>query len=194
MDNADNSPIVHIGGNAGGNDYGFKIDSSFDSGLTKYTHSIKAFDRGSISFKNVINARSIASANSFFVDMPNTIFEGVYQNNSNLYSSSNVVFNSGAGTSPTLTSITGGQNFVIIEFVTGTSPSATSSVFIVSLPVSFTSNAVVVPSAMNSNSATQMTNFCINGTVTTSFNLYVSTALPASTTFILGFMMIGFKS
>ncbi len=182
MNSGTSSPIVQIGGTSASQEYGFKIDAAHDNVNNKFSAVIKAYDGGSSSFKNAIVARSTISANQFFVDTPNTVIEGIFQKDSNLYVSGDLTFYNGAGTSPTLTSITGGQNFIVVEFITGSSPSSNSSVFIIDIPVSFSGTGIAVPCAMNTNAASQFTNFFINGVSTTTINFYASTALPASTT------------
>jgi hypothetical protein len=49
-------------------------------------------------------------------------------NLTNLYSGTNVAFDTGAGTGPTTDSITGGGNWIAFTFTTGTSPAASATV------------------------------------------------------------------
>ena len=103
------------------------------------------------------------------------------------YSTSNITFNAGAGTSPTLTSITGSGNSVYVKFTTGTSPTANSDVFTINFPLSG-SKSVVAISPIGPTAAAQMTNFYTTRTGT-QMKLRVSTALPASTEYEINFFI-----
>lgn len=107
---------------------------------------------------------------------------------SDLYTT--VTFGTGAGTSPTLTDISGGCNFVRVKFTTGTSPSASADVFQITLPVAFLNEQCPALSAYNANAAGQMTNFYTDPTTTT-ITLKVTTALSASTAYDIGFVIFG---
>jgi hypothetical protein len=107
---------------------------------------------------------------------------------SDLYTA--VTFGTGAGTSPTLTDISGGCNFVRVKFTTGTSPSASADVLQITLPVAFLSEQCPVLSAYNANAAGQMANFYTDPTTTT-ITLKITTALSASTDYDIGFVIFG---
>jgi hypothetical protein len=107
---------------------------------------------------------------------------------SDLYTT--VTFGTGAGTSPTLTDISGGCNFVRVKFTTGTSPSASADVLQITLPVAFLNEQCPVLSAYNVNAAGQMTNFYTDPTTTT-ITLKITTALSASTAYDIGFVIFG---
>jgi hypothetical protein len=107
---------------------------------------------------------------------------------SDLYTT--VTFGTGAGTSPTLTDISGGCNFVRVKFTTGTSPSASADVFQITLPVAFLNEQCPALSAYNANAAGQMTNFYTDPTTTT-ITLKITTALSASTAYDIGFVIFG---
>ena len=103
------------------------------------------------------------------------------------YSTSNITFNAGAGTSPTLTAITGSGNSVYVKFTTGTSPTANSDVFTINFPISG-SKSVVAISPIGPTAAAQMTNFYTTRTGS-QMKLRVSTALPASTEYEINFFI-----
>jgi hypothetical protein len=107
---------------------------------------------------------------------------------SDLYTT--VTFGAGSGTSPTLTDISGGCNFVRVKFTTGTSPSASADVLQITLPVAFLNEQCPALSAYNANAAGQMTNFYTDPTTTT-ITLKITTALSASTAYDIGFVIFG---
>jgi len=108
------------------------------------------------------------------------------------WDSNYVAFGIGAGTGPTLNSITAGGNWVKITFTTGTSPNSAGDVVTLTKPTEgFTSLTVAVLAAANANAAGQMTNFYIGDDAASSFSLYSATNLPASTQFALRFLFIG---
>ncbi|HSG51861.1 MAG TPA: hypothetical protein VLA40_07110, partial [Rheinheimera sp.] len=111
-------------------------------------------------------------------------------NQGNLYSGTNVSFDTGAGTGPTTDSITGGGNWIAFTFTTGTSPAASATVATITLAQSFPNETCPIPSAGNANAAGQMTNFFTEATTTT-ITLKVTTALAASTHYIIRFNLFG---
>lgn len=111
-------------------------------------------------------------------------------NQGNLYSGTNVAFDTGAGTGPTTDSITGGGNWIAFTFTTGTSPAASATVATITLAQSFPNETCPIPSAGNANAAGQMTNFFTEATTTT-ITLKVTTALAASTQYIIRFNLFG---
>lgn len=111
-------------------------------------------------------------------------------NQDNLYSGTNVSFDTGAGTGPTTDSITGGGNWIAFTFTTGTSPAASATVATITLAQSFPNETCPIPSAGNANAAGQMTNFFTEATTTT-ITLKVTTALAASTQYIIRFNLFG---
>jgi hypothetical protein len=106
---------------------------------------------------------------------------------SNLYSSSNVTFGAAAGTGPTVTLITGGANWIKLQFVSGTSTPVGGTLFTITFAESFTTHACVVFS--NSlgvtadwgvgSSPTELTMSCVN-------------KINDNATFQIFFMIFGF--
>jgi len=108
------------------------------------------------------------------------------------WDSNYVSFNSGAGTGPTLNSITAGGNWVKITFTTGTSPNSSYPVFTLNKPTALFSSLIVgVFSPANANTASQMNNFYIDDSSSNSLTMLTDTNLPASTQFSLRFLFIG---
>jgi hypothetical protein len=108
------------------------------------------------------------------------------------WDSSYITFGMGAGTGATVDSFTGGGNWALLTFTTGTSPSSGSMVAQITLRVvRFTSLIVPVPGAANANAAAQMNNFYITSSNRGAFVLNSATNLPASTQFALRFLFIG---
>jgi hypothetical protein len=92
----------------------------------------------------------------------------------------------------TVDSFTGGGNWALLTFTTGTSPNSGSMVAQITLRlVRFTSLIVPVPGAANANAAAQMNNFYITSSNRGAFVLNSATNLPASTQFALRFLFIG---
>ena len=111
-------------------------------------------------------------------------------NKANLYSGTNVAFDTGAGTGPTTDSITGGGNWIAFTFTTGTSPAASATVAVITLAQSFPNETCPILAAGNANAAGQMTNFYTEATTTT-ITLKVTSALAASTQYIVRFNLFG---
>lgn len=108
------------------------------------------------------------------------------------WDSNYVSFGAGAGTGPTLNSITAGGNWVKITFTTGTSPNSSSPVLTLNKPAALFSSLIVgVFSAANANAAGQMNNFYIDDSNLNSLIMLSATNLPASTQFSLRFLFIG---
>ena len=120
----------------------------------------------------------------------NRLNSNQYINGSNSYSGSNVAFDTGAGTGPTTDSITGGGNWIAFTFTTGTSPAASATVATITIAQSFPNETCPISSAGNANAAGQMTNFFTEATTTT-ITLKVTTALAASTQYIVRFNLFG---
>lgn len=103
-----------------------------------------------------------------------------------------VSLGNGAGTGATIDSFTGGGNWALITFTTGTSPNSGNSVIQFSFNNShFSSIVAPVLGAANANAAGQMNNFYIIDADQTGFKLYSSSNLAASTQFALRFLFIG---
>jgi len=108
------------------------------------------------------------------------------------WDSNYVTFNLGAGTGPTLNSITAGGNWIKITFTTGTSPNSSNPVLTLNKPSALFSSLIVgVFSAANANAAAQMNNFYIDDSGSNSLIMHSATNLPASTQFSLRFLFIG---
>lgn len=71
------------------------------------------------------------------LDVEGTTRSVQFQGTGNLWSSSNITFHAGAGTGPTINSISGGNNFFQINFTTGTTPTAGDDIFTATYPESF---------------------------------------------------------
>ncbi len=144
---------------------------------------------------NVADISTPASSGYYVLGLQNTFFgwqdklrlKGFVNTADNEYSATNVTFNTGAGTGPTLDAIDGSYNSFYIRFTTGTSPAANSTVFKVTFPYSV-SRARVTFSALTATSAAQMTNF-YTSRFANQVEIYVSTALPASTQYELSFII-----
>jgi len=108
------------------------------------------------------------------------------------WTSSYITLGGGAGTGATVDSFTGGGNWALLTFTTGTSPNSGSLVAQITFFISrFNSIVAPVIGAANANAAAQMNNFYITSSNQSGFTLYSATNLPASTQFSLRFLFIG---
>jgi len=106
-----------------------------------------------------------------------------------LWQAGNITFNTGAGTGPTLNSITGTDNGFEITFTTGTTPAADGVIFTGTYPNAWGgagwSNAVLC--AANKTTANEITKFYTTNTNSNSFQLQANGSLTASTAYKLRF-------
>lgn len=117
-----------------------------------------------------------------------------WRNTGNDYTAANLVFDTGAGTGPTLHTIAGGNNWVEIDFTTGTAPTANGNIFTVTYPNAFTANSIVVPGANDPDAANAIGDKLVylSTTNTTTFTLTANGTLPASTRMFLSFSIGGY--
>ena len=130
------------------------------------------------------------SSSSIFTYSSDRLNTRQYINGANAYNNTFVAFDTGAGTGPTTDSITGGGNWIAFTFTTGTSPAASATVAVITLAQSFPNETCPIPAAGNANAAGQMTNFYTEATTTT-ITLKVTSALAASTQYIVRFNLFG---
>ena len=118
----------------------------------------------------------------------------------NLYSSGNINFGNGAGTSPTLTQIVGTGNSVMVRFSTGTVPTASGTIFTITYPTAFLTASMVNFSAgcnnasavAGDNAATDLLKFKILTSDATTFVFKAVGTLAASTAYALTFNVFGY--
>ena len=129
----------------------------------------------------------IMRTNQFFLETP------IKTGDTNLYTSSNLSFKAGCGTSPTFNSIAGNPNMIRLSITTGTSiPSGASDLFEITLNANYkfstlsTDWVVVVQKYSNFTN-----NIYVNNTASDKFMVKTSTELTASTTYEFGFIMLG---
>ena len=103
------------------------------------------------------------------------------------WGSGDVFFGTGAGTSPTFTSMTGSHNRVRIKFSTGTAPAANNNVFAVVRKTGFEFASVGWPvlSAGNAQTATDISKFYVGGDNGVTWNVIANGTLSASTAYEL---------
>lgn len=118
----------------------------------------------------------------------------------NLYAAGNVAFGAGAGTGPTLTTIVGTNNMVMVRFTTGTTPTANGDVFTITYPLSYPTKSGVTFSAgcdgasaaAGDNAATDHNKFKISQSITTNFVFKAVGTLSASTAYAFTFTINGY--
>ena len=100
-------------------------------------------------------------------------------------------FGTGAGTSPTLGTLTGTSNGLDLQFTTGTTPSANANVISITLPTAFSNTMFPVFCAANAQTATDISKFYISAVSASAFTLTANGTLSASTTYRLKFNISG---
>lgn len=118
----------------------------------------------------------------------------------NLYGAGNLTFGNGAGTGPTLTTITGTNNMVMVRFTTGTAPTANGAIFTITYPLAFPTTTGVTFSAgcdgasavAGDNAATNITKFKISQSITNNFIFKAVGTLAASTAYAFTFTINGY--
>lgn len=170
-------------------------DNAVSNAKLRQSAAFSVIGRSSNTTGNVADISVPASSGYYVLSLQNTFFG--WQNTLRLraflntsdseFSATNVTFDTGAGTGPTLDAIDGSCNSFFIKFTTGTAPAANAKVFSVSFPVT-ASKAIATFSALTETSAAQMTNFYTTR-FGTKVEINVSTALPASTQYELSFVI-----
>lgn len=121
-------------------------------------------------------------------DFPNFPLDGLgtaqfelWQGTGNLWTAANVAFGAGAGTGPSITTITGLGNGVRIDFSTGTTPTADGDVLILGFPLVFTTTSINTFSARDADAA--VADFYISAENNAGCTLKVKGTLSASTSY-----------
>jgi len=119
-------------------------------------------------------------------DFPNEPLDGLgrarfelWMGTGNEWTSGNLAFGSGAGTSPSLTSIVGTGNCVRVTFSTGTTPTADGDVFSLGYPFAFITTSIVILGARDADAA--QADLYISAEDATTCTVKVKGTLPAST-------------
>lgn len=95
------------------------------------------------------------------------------------------VFGTGAGTTPTLNSLTGSTNGIFLQFTTGTTPTPGGNIISITYPTAFTTTSYPVFSAGNAQMATDYNKFYVSAATATAMTLTANGTLAASTTYVL---------
>ena len=107
-------------------------------------------------------------------------------NTGNLWNNSLCTFGTGAGTGPSIALLSGGNNFYIFEFTTGSAPTANTRIAILTFPDAFqVGPTVTVFSPRNSNTATDIAKFFIQSSSDTALDLQANGTLLANTQYKL---------
>ena len=119
-----------------------------------------------------------------------------FRNTGNLWSSSNIVFGTGAGTGPSIGSISGGNNGFQINFNTGSAPTANGTIFTATYPNAFGSLTYVVADGRGNpggvNFLNERAKFSIDSCSATTFVLKANGTLTASTQYAINFIIMGY--
>jgi hypothetical protein len=119
-----------------------------------------------------------------------------FRNTGNLYSSANVVFGTGAGTGPTVGSISGGNNWFQFNFNTGTAPANDGDIFTITYPNAYGVLSYVTFSPRGNpggiNAADDISKFYVSAAGAASFTMKANGTLQASTAYAFSFSVGGY--
>jgi hypothetical protein len=142
---------------------------------------------GAVELMSGQQALSILQTNQRF------LVTAIKTGDTNEYTSTNLSFSAGCGTSPTLNSIVGNPNMIRLSITTGTSiPSGASDLFEITLSPNYkfstlsTNWVVIVQKYSNFTN-----NIYVNNTASDKFIIKTSSELTASTTYEFGFILLG---
>lgn len=119
-----------------------------------------------------------------------------YRGTANLWSAGNLAFGTGAGTGPSLASISGGNNFLQVTFTTGTTPTADGVIFTLTYPNAFGSLTYPVLYPRNDpggiNMLNESTKFNVESAGATSMQVVANGTLTASTQYAMSIIVMGY--
>ena len=119
-----------------------------------------------------------------------------FRNTGNAWNNSNIVFGTGAGTGPTIGSVSGGSNGFQVNFNTGTAPVANGVIFTATYPNAFGSLTYVVPGPRDEpggvNYLNEHVKFNLSSCTATNFVLKANGTLTASTQYAINFIIAGY--
>jgi hypothetical protein len=144
-------------------------------------------DAGLVMTQDVIPLTGINNDSPLYpLDVKGFTSSTAFLNRTNVWSSGNFTAGAGLGTGGSITSATGGANWLKITFQSGTSPTANGNVFTGTYPTAYpTSSSYVVICACNANAANEITKFYMSGATGGGFNVQANGTLTASTTYSL---------
>jgi hypothetical protein len=189
-------PFIEMIVNGAGNNWTFGVDNS-DSDKFKITP--KSTAPGSVANSGVIIRSEAAARVGINKDSPAHPLDvaGItqahqFRNHANVWAAGNIAFGSGAGTGPTLTSISGGVNGFRIKFKTGTAPTAGGDIFTATYPTSFDGESYVVISGRENTAYNdEMSKFYISAAGGATFTLKSHGALTATKDYHIQFVIFG---
>ena len=115
-----------------------------------------------------------------------------FRNHANVWTAARIVFATGAGTGPSITSISGGVNGFRIDFKTGTAPTAGGDIFTATYPTPFDGESYVVMGGREDNAYNdEMSKFYISEAGGASFTLKSHGALTATKDYHIQFVIFG---
>lgn len=191
----------------GGSSYVFGIDNTDD----KFKITPDGTAPGSTANKGMVitaDATTLVGINkdapSFPLDVSGPGNTGIvradqFRNTGSLWSGANISFGTGAGTGPSINSISGGNNGFQINFTAGTTPTAGGRIFTATYPTPFSNLTYVVKSERDDPGGTNVLNewikFGLRAEFANSFELHNPAgagALVAGRQYALSFIIFGY--
>jgi hypothetical protein len=194
------SDAFYVARIAGGDQWSWGLDNSDND---KWKLTPKSTGPGSVANSGIIVTSEAVAKVGINLDAPAHPLDvaGVtravqFRNTGNLYTSGNVAFGTGAGTGPTIGSISGGNNFLQFNFNTGTAPANNGNIFTITYPNAYGTISYVTFSPRGDpggiNAATDITKFFISAAGTNSFTMKANGTLSASTAYTFSFIVGGY--
>jgi hypothetical protein len=188
---------------------GITFSAGVDNTTNRFMISPNSATLGAVVGQNIV-VKDNAGLTLFGIDNDNPVqpltVEGrgradLWMGEGNMYTSANVTFGTGAGTGPSVGSIRGTGNSVMINFTTGTTPTAGGNILTLTYPTSFPTLSMVTFSAGidgggvagdNAANAIGGNLVKIETSGTTTFIFKSNGALTASTAYAFTFMFDGY--
>jgi hypothetical protein len=143
---------------------------------------------GTTTAKSLLVENSSGTDN-FYVQDSGLVTGQAFQNNS---SAPTISYAAGAGTGPATDILVGGQNCALFLFTTGTSPSASDTVFTMNLPKSFANGCAASWVAYNAATQPIIGNFWLSASGNNSITVKYAGTLAASTQYGLSITIFGY--
>ena len=126
----------------------------------------------------------------------NGVARAIQLRNTNVWQNADIAFGTGAGTGPTINSISGGNNGFQLNFTTGTVPAANGIIFTATYPNPFGVLSYPVPWGRGApggvNFLNEMAKFNVDSAGAGSFVIKANGTITASTQYAINFVIMGY--